>query len=96
MLAAAGIGTLAIYTAILKKSLENGELGFTDVAEGFEAYSCRFRKTGKREDIFLATKFGSTFDPQRPANGDPDYAKACLNKSLSRLGGMLFISFHFV
>lgn len=48
----------------------------------------RFRKTGKRNDIFLATKFGITNDPQRPANGEPEYVNVSMDKSLSRLGGL--------
>lgn len=48
----------------------------------------RFKKTGKRNEIFLATKFGITGDPQRPTNAEPEYVKACMEKSLSRLGGV--------
>jgi aryl-alcohol dehydrogenase-like predicted oxidoreductase len=49
----------------------------------------RFKRTGKRDEIFLATKFGVTRDPtgKRPVNGDPTYMKECFEKSLSRLGG---------
>jgi aryl-alcohol dehydrogenase-like predicted oxidoreductase len=47
----------------------------------------RFKRTGKRDDIFLASKFGITGDPKRPANGTPAYVKACFEKSRSRLGG---------
>lgn len=52
----------------------------------------RFKKTGKRKEIFLATKFAIAGDPNRPVNGDPEYVKQCMEKSLARLGGMrLFI-----
>jgi hypothetical protein len=50
----------------------------------------RFKRTGKRDEIFLATKFGVTGDPKRPGtgvNGDPTHMKECFDKSLSRLGG---------
>ena len=50
----------------------------------------RFKKTGKRNEIFLATKFGITNDSKRPANGDPEYVKKSMEKSLSRLGGAYF------
>lgn len=50
---------------------------------------CRLKKTGKRNEIFLATKVGITGDPERPTNGEPEYVKACMEKSLSRLGGEL-------
>ncbi|CAE6395583.1 unnamed protein product [Rhizoctonia solani] len=41
------------------------------------------RKTGKRDQIFLATKFAIT--PKEP-NGSPEYLKQQLNKSLELLG----------
>jgi len=46
-----------------------------------------FKRTGKRDDIFLATKFGFTFNtPGRIINGSPAYVKESLEKSLKRLG----------
>lgn len=45
-----------------------------------------FKKTGKRKEIFLATKFAIASDPNRPVNGDPEYVKQCMEKSLARLG----------
>ena len=45
--------------------------------------SNRFKRTGKRDDIFLATKFG--FTPQG-IRGDPEHAKEQLQLSLDRLG----------
>ena len=48
---------------------------------------CRFKRTGKRNEIFLATKFGLTGDPARRVNGEPEYAKKCLERSLERLQG---------
>lgn len=47
----------------------------------------RFKKTSRRNEIFLATKFGLTGDPARPVNGEPEYAKRCLETSLDRLQG---------
>ena len=43
----------------------------------------RFKRTGKRNDIFLATKFGIT--PNGP-NGTPEYARKSIQRSLDRLG----------
>ncbi|KAI0044142.1 Aldo/keto reductase [Auriscalpium vulgare] len=43
-----------------------------------------FARTGKRKDIFLATKFGLA-DPKRFPNGEPTYAKEECNASLARL-----------
>ncbi|KAI0072152.1 Aldo/keto reductase [Panus rudis PR-1116 ss-1] len=46
-----------------------------------------FRRTGKRDEIFLATKFGlGSGTPGRPVRGDPEYVHEALNKSLGRLG----------
>lgn len=47
----------------------------------------RFKKTGKRTEIFLATKFGLAADiPDRMVCGDPEYVPKALDKSLERLG----------
>ncbi|KAF9566055.1 Aldo/keto reductase [Agrocybe pediades] len=42
-----------------------------------------FKRTGKRNEIFLATKFGIT--PNGP-NGKPEYVRSAVEKSLKRLG----------
>ncbi|KAF4623434.1 hypothetical protein D9613_002342 [Agrocybe pediades] len=42
-----------------------------------------FKRTGKRNDIFLATKFGIT---PTGADGRPEYVRASVEKSLKRLG----------
>jgi aryl-alcohol dehydrogenase-like predicted oxidoreductase len=51
----------------------------------------RFKRTGKRDEIFLATKFGlsSDFTAKRAVNGDPEHVKECIETSLSRLCGAL-------
>ena len=49
-------------------------------------YIHRFKRRGKRNDIFLATKFGFTIDPNRPINGSPEYVKQACESSLKRLG----------
>ncbi|TFK66087.1 Aldo/keto reductase [Pluteus cervinus] len=41
-----------------------------------------FKRTGKRNEIFLATKFGGGAQ----IRGDPEYVDECIEKSLSRLG----------
>ncbi|KAI0698887.1 NADP-dependent oxidoreductase domain-containing protein [Cytidiella melzeri] len=46
-----------------------------------------FKRTGKRNEIFLATKFGVVFENGRAGvNGSPEYCKAQIEKSLARLG----------
>ncbi|CAA7257346.1 unnamed protein product [Cyclocybe aegerita] len=42
-----------------------------------------FKRTGKRDQIFLATKFGFT---PTGANGTPEYVRTACEKSLKRLG----------
>ncbi|KAF8600815.1 Aldo/keto reductase [Ceratobasidium sp. AG-I] len=42
-----------------------------------------FKRTGKRDQIFLATKFG--FKPDGPC-GTPEYVKECIEESLKKLG----------
>ncbi|CAL1708523.1 unnamed protein product [Somion occarium] len=46
-----------------------------------------FKRTGKRNDIFLATKFGLDSNiPGRTVCGDPEYVPKAFQRSLSRLG----------
>lgn len=47
-----------------------------------------FKRTGKRNEIFLASKCGFTFNPETgpAARGDPEYVKEAANRSLERLG----------
>jgi aryl-alcohol dehydrogenase-like predicted oxidoreductase len=47
-----------------------------------------FKRSGKRSDIFIATKFGLQFgaDWAQTERSDPDYVKTACEKSLKRLG----------
>jgi len=45
-----------------------------------------FKRTGKRDKIFLATKFGIVRGEKRGTNGTPEYVKSACEKSLRRLG----------
>lgn len=47
-----------------------------------------FKDTGRRKDIFLATKFGNLRDPEgKPTvRGDPEWVKQACHDSLERLG----------
>ncbi|KAL9632557.1 MAG: hypothetical protein Q9204_003735 [Flavoplaca sp. TL-2023a] len=47
-----------------------------------------FKRNGKRDDIFLATKFALSFNDQggTETHSDPEYVKAACTKSLQRLG----------
>lgn len=46
-----------------------------------------FRETGRRNEIFLASKFGNKFqDGKMVVDGTPEYVKKACNDSLERLG----------
>ncbi|RDX46115.1 Aldo/keto reductase [Lentinus brumalis] len=45
-----------------------------------------FKKTGKRDEIFIATKFGFNTEPGKPVIGNAEYVHKAAGKSLSRLG----------
>ncbi|TFK21743.1 Aldo/keto reductase [Coprinopsis marcescibilis] len=45
-----------------------------------------FKRSGKRDEIFLASKFGFDRKTLNSANGNPKYAEESLERSLSRLG----------
>ena len=59
---------------------------FCSIFYGHCSYpTLRFKRTGKRNDIFLATKFG--FVPgDRIINGTAEHARVAVERSLSRLG----------
>lgn len=46
----------------------------------------RFKRTGKRDEIFLATKFGVDFSTARTVNGTPEACRTHIQRSLERLG----------
>jgi len=46
-----------------------------------------FKLTGRRKEIFLATKFGGRFENgAMSVRGDPEYVRQCIEGSLKRLG----------
>ncbi|KAJ6573318.1 Aldo/keto reductase [Mycena sp. CBHHK59/15] len=45
-----------------------------------------FKRTGKRDEIFLASKFGFIAFTGRVIDGTPEYARKAVEKSLQRLG----------
>ncbi|KAJ7660173.1 NADP-dependent oxidoreductase domain-containing protein [Mycena polygramma] len=47
-----------------------------------------FKRSGRRSEVFLATKFGIDLKPDGSyaVNGKPEYVHACCEKSLKRLG----------
>ena len=78
---------------VLDHAYNSGEL-FWDTADIYgdneDLIGKWFKKNpGKREKIFLATKFASYVDPvtkERSVRNDPDYIRKAVDTSLSRLG----------
>jgi len=44
-----------------------------------------FKSTGRRDEIFLATKFGNSLDGKHTINTTPEYVKKACDASLKRL-----------
>ncbi|KAF6231144.1 hypothetical protein HO173_010644 [Letharia columbiana] len=75
---------------ILDKAYDMGET-FWDSADVYmdneDLIGKWFKRTGKRDDIFLATKFANTMkDGSMTVRSDPEYVKEACEKSLKRLG----------
>lgn len=75
---------------ILDKAYDMGEK-FWDSADVYmdseDLIGKWFKRTGKRDDIFLATKFANTMkDGNMTVRSDPEYVKEACEKSLKRLG----------
>jgi aryl-alcohol dehydrogenase-like predicted oxidoreductase len=47
-------------------------------------WHARFKRTGKRADIFLSTKFGAL--PDNTINGSPEHVLVAAEASLKKLG----------
>ena len=79
--------------ATLQHALDMG-LNFLDTADAYGPYANEElvgrALRGRRQDAFLATKFGLVRDPANPAargvNGSPAYVRAACEASLTRLG----------
>ena len=79
--------------AVLDHVYNSGELFWdsADIYKDSEDLVGRWFKAnpGKREKIFLATKFGNYIDPhtgQRRVRNEPEYIREAVEKSLKRLG----------
>src|SRR4051794_21184207 len=79
--------------ATLRRALDLG-ITFLDTADmyGFGANEELVGATiaDRRDEVFLATKFGITGDPRKPEtrgiNGSPEYVRSAIEASLQRLG----------
>ncbi|WP_339416068.1 MULTISPECIES: aldo/keto reductase [unclassified Pseudomonas] len=80
-------------TATLHRALELG-INFLDTADMYGPHTNEQligkAIAGKREQVFLASKFGILRDPANPAlrgvNGRPEYIREAINGTLQRLG----------
>ena len=75
---------------VLDKAYEMGER-FWDSADIYmdseDLIGKWFKRTGKRDDIFIATKFANQMkDGKMIQRSDPEYVKEACEKSLKRLG----------
>ncbi|KAK9236456.1 NADP-dependent oxidoreductase domain-containing protein [Lipomyces kononenkoae] len=76
---------------VLDRAYELG-ITFWDTADIYgdseELLGKWFKRTGKRDEIFLATKFGSLLNAgdYTGFRSDPEYARECCDRSLKRLG----------
>ncbi|KAJ5747994.1 uncharacterized protein N7511_009690 [Penicillium nucicola] len=83
-------GTLEEKVAFLEHAHAIGAR-FWDTADAYfgseDAVGAWIRKSGNRDDIFLATKFALRFSAtELLIRSDPEYVKAACEKSLNRLG----------
>ena len=67
---------------MVRRILLPHRIGVTDCC----IWSYRFKRSGKRSEIFIATKFGIADDPERIVNGSPEYVRKAVASSLRRLG----------
>lgn len=80
-----------IKQGVLDRAWEIGER-FWDTADVYadseDTIGAWFKRSGKRSDIFLATKFGLQYTPDlsQSMRSDPDYVREACEKSLKRLG----------
>jgi hypothetical protein len=80
-------GTPLMHMAIPKSLLANGAFKVLLLPLHLCEYSrIRFGRTGNRKEIFLASKFGVTYNPETGRGGDKEYVKEAANRSLQRLG----------
>ncbi|KAL0945918.1 hypothetical protein HGRIS_012201 [Hohenbuehelia grisea] len=83
------VGTDEERFKVLDAAFESG-CTFWDTADVYadseELIGKWFQRTGKRDEIFLASKFGLRSSPTRLINGDPEYVKLATERSLKRLG----------
>lgn len=100
---AVGLGTMSIAGAYGQQNTREEKLAFLDHAHSigqrfwdtadiyFDSEAIIgewFKRSGKRGDIFLATKFGLSYDAsmQQSIRSDPEYVRMACERSLEKLG----------
>ena len=89
---ARGSGTLPICTWTGKDLLQHAPISYLDIdchaLQSEDLLGKWFSTRGKRDDIFLATKFANLMNPDgsRGVRSDPEYVHEACAKSLKRLG----------
>jgi len=75
---------------VLDRALELGETNWdsADMYQDSEDLLGKwFKRTGKRNEIFLATKFANRMgNKEKPVDSSPEYCREACEKSLKRLG----------
>lgn len=81
-------GTRPTTTWIPRISLVNGTRLIIHLVQEscLELLDDRFKRTGKRDEIFLATKFGVGSPSGKLIDGSPAYVRQAFEKSAKRLG----------
>ena len=91
-------GIIALVPLLFSFIIDPGEGGLMDLLCGcgevgpwhgadlwVEMIGKWFKKTGRRNEIFLCTKFANTLDGKFNVRGDPEYVKSACRDSLKRL-----------
>lgn len=68
------------------RALSSRPLARALVYRGTHTHVPRFKRTGKRNEIFIATKFGAGSPSGKIIDGSPAYVKEACQKSLEKLG----------
>ncbi|KAJ7209412.1 NADP-dependent oxidoreductase domain-containing protein [Mycena rebaudengoi] len=81
-----GVSVSAIGFGAMGLAGSYGAVG--DDEERFKVLDAAYKAggPGRRDEIYIATKFGFAFEGDRVINGSPEYARIAVEKSLARLG----------
>ncbi|KAJ6557146.1 Aldo/keto reductase [Mycena sp. CBHHK59/15] len=83
---AIGFGAMGIAGRTVLDAAYAAGCTMWDTADVYGDSEELFKRTGKRDEIFLASKFGFIAFTGRVIDGTPEYARKAVEKSLQRLG----------